>query len=73
MFLRDKLVILVTHQVQFALQCDQVLGLKEVQCTAKFTTIIMCDTRCAFVESQQIISCMKMLFIRTYVHVYREG
>ncbi|XP_064396708.1 ATP-binding cassette sub-family C member 4-like [Halichondria panicea] len=28
-FLRNSLVILVTHQVQFALQSDQVLGLKE--------------------------------------------
>ena len=28
--LRDHLVILVTHQVQFALQADRILALKEV-------------------------------------------
>ena len=28
--LRDRLVILVTHQVQFALQADKLLALKEV-------------------------------------------
>ncbi len=28
--LKDKIVILVTHQVQFALEADKLLGLKEV-------------------------------------------
>ena len=29
--LKDKIVILVTHQVQFALEADKLLGLKEVK------------------------------------------
>ncbi len=28
--MKDKIVILVTHQVQFALEADKLLGLKEV-------------------------------------------
>ena len=33
--LRDRLVILVTHQVQFALQADKLLVLKEVHVDAQ--------------------------------------
>ena len=47
--LHDRLVILVTHQVQFALQADRILALKEV-CLLRNDYSCMCVDPIAFLQ-----------------------
>ena len=38
--LSDKIVILVTHQVQYLERCDAILGLKEVSCIYHSSNVV---------------------------------
>ena len=47
MLLADRLVVLVTHQVQFALQADKILALKDVSCLDSALHMTSHDIACS--------------------------